>query len=643
MTKASTMSLKDLVQFGKEEGEFFLRDRRMILTSTEAWGQLCRDLIVALGMERAKRFLMRYGWKFGVSEARYLNDMFSWDDDLEWILAGSKMHYIAGRVFSTPIRLNINKSEGLFDVEGYWINSFEAEQYLKHFPPFHDPVCYFLVGYASGYCTETLGKKVIFKEVECIAKGDSRCRYVGKTLEKWGKDLSEDLIDYEQEKIEDELDLAYKRIEKQKEVLNRVTTISQELTRIILQGKGLDDMAKILGESLRCGVIIENHRFERMNGFGDIGDDSLNRIMDHPYLIDANQQREKINKMLAERCTVQLEIAEPYESPHTRLVTPIVLRNQVIGFISLLKREGHFGDLEPALLERSANTCAIQMLNERTVTETEQRLKGELLDELFNPSADIDSVSRRLAYLGHDLSEPHHVFVFQFEAAGNKVPMKDNEISTTLGNKILHLLTEQAEHKGFRLLYSRRLNRIHALIPEALIVKLKSTVREFGETIIGKLDLSDDCGNVVLGISDVCRELGSFSKAFNGAVKATEIAKMKRKNGQVTLAADIRHLTILLDARRPEELEQFAVNLLGAVYEYDLKYRSEFLKTIYFYFDNECNLHKTARNLNVSISGMRYRLERIKQLSNIDFSNSLNRFEVQLALEIFVVLGKVNF
>ncbi|AJY76144.1 XylR N-terminal domain-containing protein [Paenibacillus beijingensis] len=643
MTKASTMSLKDLVQFGKEEGEFFLRDRRMILTSTEAWGQLCRDLIVALGMERAKRFLMRYGWKFGVSEAQYLNDMFSWDDDLEWILAGSKMHSIAGRVFSTPVRLNINKSEGLFDVEGFWVNSYEALQYLKHFPLYHEPVCYFLVGYASGYCTETLGKKVIFKEVECIGKGDTRCRYVGKTLEKWGKDISEDLIDYEQEKIEDELELAYKRIEKQKEVLNRVTTLSHEMTRIILQGKGLDDMAKILGESLHCGVIIENHHFERMNGFGDISDDSLKRIMEHPYFLKAGHQRDKINKMLAERCTVQLEINEPYELPHIRLVTPIVLRNQVLGFISLLKREGAFGELEPVLLERSANTCAIQMLNERTVTETEQRLKGELLDELFNPTADNHSVSRRLAYLGYDLSQPHYVFVFQFEIAGNKVLMKDNEISTALSSKIMQLLSDLAEQKGFRLLFSTRLDRIHALIPEALVDKLKLTVREFGETMIGKLDPLDDSVNVVLGISEVCRELSSLSKAFNGAVKATEIAKMKRKNGQVTLSSDIRHLTILLDARRPEELEQYSANLLGSIYEYDQKYGAEFLKTIYYYFENECNLHKTARMLNVSISGMRYRLERIKQLSDIDLSNSMSRFEVQLALEIFLVLGKVNF
>lgn len=43
--------------------------------------------------------------------------------------------------------------------------------------------------------------------------------------------------------------------------------------------------------------------------------------------------------------------------------------------------------------------------------------------------------------------------------------------------------------------------------------------------------------------------------------------------------------------------------------------------------------------MNVSISGMRYRLRRIQEVSAIDLNLSSTRFEVQLAIEIFVVMG----
>lgn len=643
MTRASSMSLRDLVNFSKEEGDFFLRDRRMMLTSTDAFGMLCRDLVVALGIERAKRFLLRYGWQFGVSEARYLNEMFSWDDDLEWILAGSKMHNIAGRVFSTPIRLNINKSEGLFDVEGYWIDSNEAKQFLMHFPVHHEPICHFLVGYAGGYCTETVGEKVVFKEVECVGKGDPRCRYVGKTLKLWGNEYTEDLLDYEQEKLEDELDRAYKRIENQKEILNRVVTVSQKLNRIILQGRGLDDMAKVLGESLHCGVVIENQQFEMIAGYGQVTDNSLNKVMEHLKAYKVQQQWAKINSMLNDHATVQLEVAEPFDYPHMRMVTPIVLRGQVFGFISILKAEGQFGEFEPVLLDRSANICAIHFLNERTVIETEQRLKGELLDELFNPSADIAFVSGRLSYLGHDLSQPHRVFAFQFESVNKTADGTDDLSSTSLREKIMEKLTKQVEQKGFRLLISARLDRVHALVPQAFLDKMNMKLRDYGELFMD--GLQDDCMGikVILGISGECHSRSSFYKAYNEATKAIDIARFKGKKDRVVLSSDIRYLSILLDAKRPEELAQYSENLLGSLHNYDLKYGTEFIKTIHSYFENECNLYKTARSLSVSISGMRYRMDRIEELSGFNLSNSATRFEVQLALEIFLVIGKVNF
>ena len=72
----------------------------MILSSTDAWGVLRKDLIDTLGIQRAKRFLLRYGWNCGKNEARMLKDMVEWDSDLDWLVAGSQMHQIGGRVSS---------------------------------------------------------------------------------------------------------------------------------------------------------------------------------------------------------------------------------------------------------------------------------------------------------------------------------------------------------------------------------------------------------------------------------------------------------------------------------------------------------------------------------------------------------------
>lgn len=47
------------------------------------------------------------------------------------------------------------------------------------------PVCWALLGYASGYATQLLGRDVQYREVECIGCGASRCRIIGKLAEEW--------------------------------------------------------------------------------------------------------------------------------------------------------------------------------------------------------------------------------------------------------------------------------------------------------------------------------------------------------------------------------------------------------------------------------------------------------------------------
>lgn len=637
--KASDLTLKDMFDLKSKDGDF-LRDHRMIISSAEAWGALSRDLILALGIERAKRFLLRYGWNCGVHEARIFKDMFQWEDDMEWILAGSKMHNISGRVFSTPARLNIQVKTGVFDVEGYWYNSYEAAQYLKYFSPHHEPVCYFLVGYAGGYCSESLGKRVIFKEVECSAKGDPQCRYVGKTLELWGDEIAGELVDYEQEDIGDELDRAYKRIEKQGEILKRATSFSQKLTRVVLQGKGLNTISQTLGESLNCGVIIENQNYESIAEFGDMAGYSLYALMENKDCLSSHQIR-SIDRMLQDHSTTELDIIEPFPLPHKRLTIPIVIRNQTHGFISVVKKEGEIGELEPAFLERAANVCAFQMLNDWTAIETEQRMKGELLDELLTQSGENSYAAKKLSYLGYNLNQPHYVFIFQLE--DQSVKLETEHTLTVKRDDIINLLMRAAARADEKILMSSRLDRVHALIPESLVKKQFKHIKKFGEELLSQIGTIAQPAKVVIGISDCCEDAAKLNGGFREAIKAIEIAKIKGKGNQVVLSSELGHLAILLDARRPDELERYASKLLGHLYDYDRQYSTEFLKTLYYYLYNECNLYKTARVMNVSVSGMRYRMGRIKELSSIDLCHSTTRFEIQMALEIYLVLGKVQF
>ena len=385
--KANTITLDDL--FGiNPDNDNFLQSYRMFISSADAWGALIKDLVLALGIERAKRFLLRYGYQCGRHEAIMLKDMFQWENKKEWVMGGVTMHNLSGRTKSIPIKAHIDTDKMELDVEGYWHDSYEAKQYLQHFPIHSEPVCYFLEGYASGYCSTSLGKKVVFKEVECIGKGDPHCHFIGKTLDRWGDEISPELVDYAREDIGDELDQAHKRIERQSEILKRGNLLSNQLTQIVLQGKGLDSIAQTLGRSLKCGIVISNKDFETLSEYGDIDHYSLKNIIENGDILGSSDQK-KISEMLNLRTTIQLNSLDKCGFSHYPLITPIIVQNSVYGYISIIKNTKEMDELESSFIERAANICALHILNQKTAIDTEQRMRGELLDEvLLQPKLD---------------------------------------------------------------------------------------------------------------------------------------------------------------------------------------------------------------------------------------------------------------
>jgi sugar diacid utilization regulator len=610
----------------------------MFISSADAWGTLIKDLVLALGIGRAKRFLLRYGYQCGKHEAKMLKNMFNWENDKEWVLGGVSMHHLSGRTSSAPIKTNINIETGIFDVEGYWHDSYEAKQYLQHFPVHSEPVCYFLEGYASGYCSTSFGKRIVFKEIECIGKGDKHCHFVGKTLADWGDEIHKDLVDYAREDIGVELDRAYQRIERQSDILKRGNDLSNQLTQIVLQGKGLEAIAQTLGKSLQCSIIISDRNFETITKYGQVNNYTLKSIIENKNMLTP-ENRKKITEMIQKRSTIQLNSLKQQGLINFPLITPIIVQNNVYGYISIIKNSNEMEELESSIIERAANICALHILNEKTAIDTEHRMKGDLLNELLlQPSSDLNII-KRLSFLGYNLNKPHYVFLFRLQ--NQNLNFENDEFLSNEMDLIAAILRKYSAYSDEKILISNSFGQIQALIPERIILAHWQSAKHCGESILDEFKLKFPASLLLIGISNCCEKINHFHEGYKQAKKSLEIAQIKGHEQRVIQFSELGYISLLLDARNPEELGNYADKILGALYDNDVQKSTELLKTLYLYLDNECNLHKTARYMNLSIGGMRYRLAMIKDRFNIDMMNANTRREVQMALDIYLAFGKL--
>lgn len=184
--------LTDFIHFSPGDGRIWLDDRRVVLMESDALGMLRQQLIASLGLDSARGLLTRIGYHSGVRDAELVLKQWPAPDPQSSYLAGTRLHALKGMVKVEPVHLEFDPILGTYNGEFIWHNSVEVDAHLAYCGMGTEPACWTQLGYAMGYVTTTLGRLVVFREVECRAAGGHTCRIVGKPADEW-PDVEEDL------------------------------------------------------------------------------------------------------------------------------------------------------------------------------------------------------------------------------------------------------------------------------------------------------------------------------------------------------------------------------------------------------------------------------------------------------------------
>jgi len=173
------------IKFAHTDGKIWFDEQRMLMVHSEIMGSLRKELIATMGMERTRGFLMRFGYQSGIKDAQLVKKLRPDITTNEAFMIGPQLHCIKGMVKVEPKALNFDVEKGEFYGEFDWYDSYEVETHINDFGLSNEPVCWMLLGYASGFSSFYMGSKIIFKETQCASSGHKHCHIVGKPAEEW--------------------------------------------------------------------------------------------------------------------------------------------------------------------------------------------------------------------------------------------------------------------------------------------------------------------------------------------------------------------------------------------------------------------------------------------------------------------------
>lgn len=638
--KAKNLKMEELLDFKPAEGKILLNGARILIMNADAMGKLRQDLISTLGMERAKGFLIRYGWSCGHNDAISNKEQYDWDNDMEWILAGPTMHTIEGiaKVVIGTVQINLEEKGWLR--KNIWFNSFEVEQHLKYFGLHDSPVCWILVGYAGGYASVICGQRVIYKEIKCVGKGDAMCEVIGKTVEEWGDEIESELPYYEELKISEELEAAHERINHQHRILQRAFNVNQKLTNLVLNGEGLPGITQTLAQIVNGTVLVFDRNIQILANYPPENTLNFQREIEE-YLnlnLVTSTDRNEYATLIKEKKPLNVDLRLHNET-HSCMIVPIIVGDDIIGFIAVVQQEQRDPKLDLIMaIERSANVYALEIIKQKTVYNLEQQLRGDFLDTLMSGNySDAEALVAWGLRLGHRISGPHSVMVIALDNYDN---LKYDSVE-----KVLSIKTEvlQISSSFIRVDYPSALcgktgEEIIIILPNEGTVE-KNKTRNYIVELETAIKQRFPRLSISVGVGRVVNKVADFAQSYQQGLKALSVIRLFEQQGTTVFFDDLGSMAVLLEARNKREILDYMDKKLGRLLEYDQKYNATLIKTLEIYLNND-TIQKTAKEIALSVSGLKYRLNKIIELG-YDLQSPQERFDLQFALNILKISGLV--
>jgi DNA-binding NtrC family response regulator len=222
------LHLAELLDFRPDQGIIRLHEQRVVILSAAAMGLMRKELVDTLGVETARRVLLRFGFADGYHDAVNLRARSTWATPIDGLHAGAMLHTLEGIVRADVRRVEYDEETGRFEEEVRWHDSYEAEQHAHHYGKSATPVCWSLVGYSSGFVSACLGKEIYFREMSCAGQGERHCSAIGRDVESWGAeresiraDFQAASLGHEVERVREAVGRRLKELDRRERLLER--------------------------------------------------------------------------------------------------------------------------------------------------------------------------------------------------------------------------------------------------------------------------------------------------------------------------------------------------------------------------------------------------------------------------------------
>lgn len=293
-------------------------------------------------------------------------------------------------------------------------------------------------------------------------------------------------------------------------------------------------------------------------------------------------------------------------------------------------------------VEYATTVLTLEMVRQRQMEEMEKRLYGNFLNSIVVGKHQYDkNLLRKAKYLlGYHEGQEFCVVVLDIDNFADIVSKKE--------------LTEE-NIQNVKVKIERLIKAYFGNLRKKTFISIEDDnfIIFYPSPESNLFDLLDDLKNSILkhvpyltfsiGVSQTYSKLEGIKKGFEESSVALDTGRKVWGKNKIYFYGNLGlYLLLVQDSSNNYLLQNYISNKYGNLLEYDRLKGGVLFKTLDAYFKANMNINTTARNLYLHPKTIKYRLEKIVEISGIDFKKQEDRLVLELITKL-VLLDENSF
>lgn len=335
-----------------------------------------------------------------------------------------------------------------------------------------------------------------------------------------------------------------------------------------------------------------------------------------------------------------VKYTEQNEQIGYQIVVPIETINRIKAYLLIGEINKPLGELDFIAVENAATSLSLEFVKQFAVAEVDKHFKNDLLEQLIAGKLPTNILYQNANLIGWDIEGSFTVVLFKIRKNNEDIGKK--KLSRGIANRKEETLLLEALHQYLPnvIIGSKSGTKI-------VIWKVNSNdsdwlinIKDKVKTILDRVKKQESEIIIQVGIGTVSEDINNISDSYKKAYDALEFGEILNGKESITSYSELGVFRMLGQFTNAEQLKSFIPPSLQKLLNYQQANKADLLTTLKVFLQCNQNATKASQLLFIHHKTAIYRIERIKEITGMDFEDAEEMLLVQIGLKITELLER---